>query len=136
MRRSMRARKGETMTCQNCRREIAEYSNFCYYCGARQNAAAAPPPVQKRLMRSSTDCKIAGVCGGIAEYLEIDSTVVRLVWVILIFLPVPIFPAIVGYFVGWLIMPQAPLPAPVAPVASASHSEPPASGSPHPAPSA
>jgi phage shock protein C len=124
------------MTCPNCRMEIAEYSNFCYFCGVRQNAAATPPPVHKRLMRSSTDCKIAGVCGGIAEYLEIDSTVVRLVWVILVFLPVPIFPAIVGYFVGWLIMPQAPLPAPVAPVANSPQPVPPASGSPHPAPSA
>lgn len=127
----MPAREGETMTCQNCQREIAEYSNFCYFCGARQNAAAAPPPVQKRLMRSSKDCKIAGVCGGIAEYLEVDSTLVRLVWVILIFAPVPIFPAFVGYFVGWLIMPQAPLPAPAAPQPAA-----PSSSSPHPAPTA
>jgi phage shock protein C len=125
------------MTCQNCQRDIAECSNFCYFCGARQNAAAAPPPVHKRLMRSSTDCKVAGVCGGIAEYLEVDSTLVRLVWVILIFAPVPIFPAIVGYFVGWLIMPQAPLLlVPAAPVANAPQPAPPASGSPHPAPSA
>jgi phage shock protein C len=131
MGRSLPGRKGETMTCPNCQRDIAEYSNFCYFCGARQNAAAAPPPVHKRLMRSSKDCKIAGVCGGIAEYLEIDSTLVRLVWVILIFMPVPIFPAIVGYFVGWLIMPQAPLPAPVAPQPAA-----PTSSSPHTAPTA
>jgi phage shock protein C len=119
------------MTCPNCRRDITEFSNFCYFCGTRQNAAAAPPPVQKRLMRSSKDRKIAGVCGGIAEYLEIDSTLVRLVWVILIFMPVPIFPAIVGYFVGWLIMPGAPLPAPAAPAPVA-----PSSSTPHPAPSA
>lgn len=35
----------------------------------------------KELRRSATDCKIFGVCGGIAEYLGIDSNVVRLVWV-------------------------------------------------------
>ena len=68
----------------------------------------------KRLMRSSIDRKVAGVCGGVAEYLEIDSTLVRLIWVLLIFVPFPVFPALMGYFVCWLIMPQAPLPAPVA----------------------
>ena len=34
----------------------------------------------KKLFRSSTDRKICGVCGGIAEYFNIDSTLVRLVW--------------------------------------------------------
>lgn len=38
----------------------------------------------KKLYKSRTDRKIAGVCGGIAEYLDVDSTIIRLVWVILI----------------------------------------------------
>ncbi|HEX2713806.1 MAG TPA: PspC domain-containing protein [Candidatus Acidoferrales bacterium] len=100
------------MICSSCRREIAEYSNFCYYCGARQGATAAPPPAaQKRLMRSATDSKIAGVCGGFAEYFDVDSTVVRLVWVLLVLLPVPVIPAFLGYIVAWIIMPKAPRPA-------------------------
>ena len=65
-------------------------------------------------MRSSVDHKIAGVCGGIAEYLEVDSTIVRLVWVIMAVLPVPIVPAVVAYFVAWIVMPEAPLPTYVA----------------------
>jgi phage shock protein PspC (stress-responsive transcriptional regulator) len=78
-------------------------------------------------MRSVVDCKIAGVCGGIAEYLEIDSTLVRLIWVLLILMPVPIVPAFIGYFVAWLVMPQAPLAVghPAAP-ADAPHSAQPA----------
>lgn len=108
------------MNCPNCRREIADYSNFCYFCGAKQNAApSGTPPVQKRLMRSVTDSKIAGVCGGIAEYLDIDSTVVRLVWVLAVFVPMPVLPAIVGYFVAWLIMPLPPLAAAAPPATSA-----------------
>ena len=39
--------------------------------------------MEKRLHRSLTDRKIAGVCGGIAEYLGWDTTLVRLLWVIL-----------------------------------------------------
>ena len=53
------------MTCIHCKRELTDHSNFCYYCGAPQSVApSGPPPVQKRLMRSSVDSKIAGVCGG------------------------------------------------------------------------
>ncbi len=101
------------MICSNCRREIAEHSNFCYYCGARQGAAEPPrpPAARKRLRRSATDSKIAGVCGGFAEYFDVDSTVVRLVWVLLVLVPVPVIPAFLGYIVAWIIMPKAPLPA-------------------------
>jgi phage shock protein C len=78
-------------------------------------------------MRSVVDCKIAGVCGGIAEYLELDSTLVRLVWVLLVLMPVPVVPALVGYFVAWLVMPKAPYPMPAAPAqSSAPHSAQPA----------
>jgi phage shock protein C len=98
------------MTCPNCHRDIAEYSNFCYFCGAKQARAPGGTPVARRLMRSSTDCKLAGVCGGIAEYLDVDSTVIRLIWVLLVLFPVPLVPAILGYCVAWLVMPRAPLP--------------------------
>jgi phage shock protein C len=37
----------------------------------------------KKLYLSSIDRKLAGVCGGIAEYYELDSTLVRLIWAIL-----------------------------------------------------
>jgi len=120
------------MICSNCQREIAENSNFCYLCGWRQ-AVAPPraPQAHKRLMRSATDVKIAGVCAGVAEYFEVDPTVVRLVWVLLIIVPVPFVPAILGYLVAWIIMPKAPLlvAAPVQPVASANASATPAAQS-------
>lgn len=38
--------------------------------------------MKKRLYRSKTDEKIAGVCGGIAEYFNIDPTIIRLLWVL------------------------------------------------------
>ena len=65
--------------------------------------------VCKRLMRSVKDRKIAGVCGGIAEYLDVDSTIIRLLWVLAIILPIPLVPAFLGYFVAWLVMPEAPV---------------------------
>src|SRR6202451_202561 len=116
------------MICTNCTREIADYSNFCYFCGSRQHGTPGyPPRAHKRLMRSSVYPKIAGVCGGFAEDLEVDSTIIRLVWVIMAFLPVPIVPAVIAYFVAWIVMPEAPLPTYVGPVPQAA----PAADAPH-----
>jgi len=104
------------MICGKCQREIAEYSNFCYYCGARQGVSAqpsGPAASPKRLMRSTKDCKIAGVCGGLAEYMDADSTIIRLIWVLVTFFT-GIVPGLLAYFVAWIIMPVAPayVPAP------------------------
>lgn len=48
-----------------------------------EGAQTAPPRAVRELRRSKTDKKMFGVCGGLAKYLEIDSTVVRIVFVIL-----------------------------------------------------
>lgn len=59
----------------------------------------------KKLYLSRTDKKIAGVCGGIGAYFEIDSTLVRLAWVALTILS-GIFPGILGYIVAMIVIPQ------------------------------
>ncbi|MEZ4511659.1 MAG: PspC domain-containing protein [Chloroflexota bacterium] len=59
---------------------------------------------EARLTRSNTDQIIAGVCGGIATYLGIDSVLIRLAFLILLFasgIGLPI------YFILWIIMPTA-----------------------------
>jgi phage shock protein C len=113
------------MNCPKCQRDITEYSNYCYYCGARQQAPQSGAPiVQKRLTRSATDNKIAGVCGGLADYMDVDPTVVRLVWVLVTFFTGIVF-GVIAYFVAYLVMPLAPLPLPVdlsATANAASHS--------------
>ena len=60
----------------------------------------------KRLYRSKTDRKIAGVCGGIAEYFDIDPTVVRVIFVLLL-LPGGL-PGFLPYLVLWIIVPEKP----------------------------
>src|SRR5436189_270165 len=73
----------------------------------------------RRLSRSRVDRKIAGVCGGLAEYLGADSTVVRLIWAVLTVVPGAIVLGIVAYLVAWFIMPGSPPPqASVAPSVS------------------
>jgi phage shock protein PspC (stress-responsive transcriptional regulator) len=59
----------------------------------------------KRLTRSTADRRIAGVCGGLAEYLRVDATVVRLVWAVLTVVPGCIVLGVFAYAVAWFIMP-------------------------------
>ena len=65
----------------------------------------------KRLYRSYTDKKIAGICGGLGEYLGIDPTVVRLGAAILC-IGTGIFPGVIAYVIAWVIVPEASPPAP------------------------
>ena len=59
----------------------------------------------KRLYRSRKDRQIAGVCGGIADYLAIDPTLVRLFWVLFALAGGP---GIILYIVLAAIMPEEP----------------------------
>ena len=58
----------------------------------------------KRLFRSKSDKMIAGVCGGLAEYFNIDPTLVRLAWVVLT-LCTAAFPGVIGYIIAMIIVP-------------------------------
>jgi phage shock protein PspC (stress-responsive transcriptional regulator) len=64
----------------------------------------------RRLSRSVTDRKIAGVCGGLAGYFGLDATVVRVAWAILTFVPGCIILGVIGYLVAWFIMPSDVVP--------------------------
>lgn len=59
----------------------------------------------KRLKRSTTDVWLGGVCGGIAEYFDIDPTLVRIGYVVLS-LGSAAFPGLLIYLILWMIMPK------------------------------
>ena len=61
--------------------------------------------MEKRLYRSVRDKKLAGVCGGIAEYFKMDPTIVRLLWVILSF---TFGSGILAYIICALVIPSDP----------------------------
>lgn len=59
----------------------------------------------KRLYRAAEkDSMIGGVCAGIADYFEVDPTLVRILWVVLTMLDLGI--GVVGYLIGWVIIPR------------------------------
>ena len=67
---------------------------------------------QKRLHLSKTDRKIAGVCGGLGEYFDVDPVLFRVIFIVLAFVGGL---GILLYIVLWLVMPQDTTAAPPAP---------------------
>ena len=63
-------------------------------------------------MRSVSDRRLGGVCGGLGEFLGVDSTVIRLVWALLSIVPGAIVGGIVAYIIAWMVIPEAPRPLP------------------------
>lgn len=61
----------------------------------------------KRLYLSVEDKKIAGICGGLGAYFDVDPTIVRLGFVF-IGLATAVIPMIAAYLIGWLIIPVQP----------------------------
>ena len=61
--------------------------------------------MSKKLYRSQTNRKIAGVCGGIGEYVNLDPTVIRLIWVLLVFCAGT---GLLAYLIAALILPENP----------------------------
>lgn len=59
----------------------------------------------KRLYRSKTERMVGGVCGGLAEYLKMDVTLVRLFFLLLLLIPGP---GAIIYIIMWVITPVEP----------------------------
>jgi phage shock protein C len=110
------------MFCPRCGKEYSGNVNFCCQCG---QAMFSPPRAEKKLRRSRSNQKIAGVCGGLGNYLDIDPTLIRLVWVLLVFFAGT---GILAYIIAWIVMPEEPLAEPAKAAAPAGTPQPAANG--------
>jgi len=59
----------------------------------------------KKLYRSNKDRMLAGVCGGIGQYLGVDATLIRLLWIAATFLGGS---GIIAYLIAWTVIPAHP----------------------------
>jgi len=94
------------MFCTQCGIELEPQDRFCCQCSKGTGSGSPLPPrgVERRLTLSTHDKKIAGVCAGFARYLDVDVTLIRIIWLILVF--VPPGAGLIGYLFAWLIMPH------------------------------
>ena len=90
------------MYCNYCGKAIQDDANVCAYCGTRVGSVLA----RKRLIRPRANRKVAGVCAGFAEYFDLDITLVRLVWLISVFLGACL--GLIAYVIAWIVIPEEP----------------------------
>ncbi len=61
--------------------------------------------MKKKLYRSSKQRMIAGICGGLAEYFDMDVNIMRLLFVAIGLVSV-LFPMVIFYIIAWIIVPE------------------------------
>lgn len=93
------------MFCTQCGASLGENEpNFCPGCGRQTKPGRAQfRPGQRTLQRPFHNRRIAGVCAGFAEYLDIDVTLIRIAWVVALFC---FGTGLLAYLVALLIMPN------------------------------
>jgi len=87
--------------CIYCAEEIQDEAIKCRYCSSNLRTSSWGG---KRLYRSQRDRKLAGICAGLADYLEVDPVLMRVAWVVLAFLSAGI--AILLYAVLIFVIPN------------------------------
>lgn len=114
------------MYCTHCGTQLSTAARFCSQCGQGTGVTVGSGErgyyAPRRLYRLTYDKSIAGVCAGIAKYLDVDVTLVRVVVVLATFFS-GVVPGLIGYILAWIIMPKdegvkRPAQAPVASPAS------------------
>lgn len=73
--------------------------------------------MSKKLYRSTTDKMLGGVAGGLGEYFNVDSTLIRVLFIVVVFLGGG---GILAYIILWIVVPQKPYEVPASFVSSAS----------------
>ncbi len=88
------------VVCSECQVEV-DNRIYCKTCVAKRMSQRKPV---RRLFRSLKDKKLAGVCGGLGSYFDIDSNIVRVVFIILCIPPATLV-GVIGYAILAILLP-------------------------------
>lgn len=93
------------MYCTSCGTQLQDTANYCFECGRQtaRSASASPRQAPRRLYRLAYDKKWAGVCAGLAQYLDVDVTLIRIMAVAAFFCSGGL--VLLAYIVAIFIMP-------------------------------
>ena len=94
------------MYCNFCGRTMPDDALYCSGCGRQLGAKVLRRPLE----RAREGKKIAGVCMGFARHLDVDVTLVRLVWLVLALASGGI--GLIAYVIAWIVIPEEPIVVP------------------------
>ena len=93
------------MFCPQCGKEYSRRVNFCCHCGTALSYTRVHYTQEAYALAHGQENR--GCLRRFADYLELDVTLVRIIWLML-----AVFGGwgIIGYFIAWIVMPEEPLP--------------------------
>ena len=98
------------MYCSACGVQIGDQASYCSQCGVATGIPhRASSRFQTPLRLSREGAKLAGVCSGFARYLDVDVTLVRVLWVLFTIWPPGV--GLIAYLVCWIVIPKDPVAA-------------------------
>ncbi len=108
------------MFCTQCGKELPGSVNFCSQCGQETpESLGRRARARRKLYRSRYDRKISGICGGLADYLNSDPTLIRVLAVASFLFSGGL--TLILYLIAWAIIEEEPVMLGSAPQQQESH---------------